>query len=76
MQAYVVLCNFNISLILVDRVFREKKEAEKYLTKMNGNPKKALKRCKELLTLRMGEDMIPFLDEKTVQFEIAEAELQ
>jgi len=60
---YVVLCTYNLNLSLVDCVFRNKEEAEKYAAAMMENKEEAAARCKELIALRDNKEQVKFLSE-------------
>lgn len=76
MQAYVVICNYNVSLSLVDCVFQKKADAKAYVAGMNGDREKAVARCKVLIALRDSDGMSSFLDGDTVSFDVVTAELK
>lgn len=76
MQAYVVICNYNVSLSLVDCVFQKKADANAYAAGLNGDREKAVARCKVLIALRDSDGMANFLDGDTVIFEVVSAELR
>ena len=76
MNIYIVNCTFNISQTLIDCAFRKKSDAEAYINELNGDKAKAIARCKELIALREGEDMVPYLvEEYAVEFGIVISEL-
>ncbi len=76
MQAYVVICNYNVSLSLVDCVFQKKADAKAYAAALNGDKEKAVARCKVLIALHDSDGMASFLDGDTVSFEVVTAELK
>ena len=76
MNIYIVNCTFNISQTLIDCAFRKKSDAEAYINALNNDKAKAIARCKELIALREGEDMVPYLvEEYAVRFVIVTVEL-
>ena len=76
MNIYIVNCTFNISQTLIDCAFRKKSDAEAYINELNGDKAKAIARCKELIAMREGEDMVPYLvEEYAVEFGIVISEL-
>ena len=76
MNIYIVNCTFNISQSLIDCAFRKKSDAEAYINALNNDKAKAIARCKELIAMREGEDMVPYLvEEYAVEFGIVISEL-
>ena len=76
MIIYIVNCTFNISQTLIDCAFRKKSDAEAYINALNNDKAKAIARCKELIAMREGEDMVPYLvEESAVGFGIVAVEL-
>ena len=76
MNIYIVNCTFNISQTLIDCAFRKKSDAEAYINELNSDKAKAIARCKELIAMREGEDMVPYLvEEYAVGFGIVAVEL-
>ena len=76
MNIYIVNCTFNISQTLIDCAFRKKSDAEAYINALNNDKAKAIARCKELIAMREGEDMVPYLvEEYAVRFVIVTVEL-
>lgn len=76
MKIYIVNCTFNVSQTLIDCAFRKESDAEAYINELNGDKAKAIARCKELIAMREGEDMVPYLvEEYAVEFGIVISEL-
>ena len=76
MKIYIVNCTFNISQTLIDCAFRKEADAEAYINALNEDKAKAIARCKELIAMREGEDMVPYLvEEYAVGFGIVAVEL-
>ncbi len=77
MKVFAVTCSYNVSQTLVDCVFKSRAEAVTYAAGLNADKAKAVARCKDLISLRVSEAMVKFLDEDAmVQFEVIEAELK
>ena len=77
MKIFVVNCEYNCGQTLLDCAFRNEADAKAYADALQGDRAKAIARCKELITLRDGEDMVKFLDEKSgITFTVAGAELK
>ena len=76
MKIYIVNCTFNISQTLIDCAFRKEADAEAYINALIEDKAKAIARCKELIAMREGEDMVPYLvEEYAVEFGIVISEL-
>ena len=76
MYIYIVNCTFNVSQILIDCAFQKAADAEAYINALNSDKAKAIARCKELIAMREGEDMVPYLvEEYAVEFGIVAVEL-
>ena len=76
MKIYIVNCTFNVSQTLIDCAFRKEADAEAYIDELNSDKAKAIARCKELIAMREGEDMVPYLvEEYAVEFGIVAVEL-
>ena len=76
MKIYIVNCTFNVSQTLIDCAFRKEADAEAYINALNSDKAKAIARCKELIAMREGEDMVPYLvEEYAVEFGIVISEL-
>ena len=76
MEIYIVNCEFNLTQTLIDCAFQKAADAEAYITELNSDKAKAIARCKELIALREGEDMVPYLvEEYAVEFGIVISEL-
>ena len=81
MEIYIVNCEFNLTQTLIDcafqkAAFRKKSDAEAYINALNNDKAKAIARCKELIAMREGEDMVPYLvEEYAVGFGIVAVEL-
>ena len=77
MKIYIVNCTFNLTQTLIDCAFQKAADAEAYITELNSDKAKAIARCKELIALREGEDMVPYLvEESAVGFGIVAVELK
>ena len=77
MKIFVVNCEYNCGQTLLDCAFRNEADAKAYADALQGDRAKAIARCKELITLRDGEDMVKFLDEKSgITFTVAGVELK
>ena len=77
MKILVVNCEYNCGQTLLDCAFRNEADAKAYADALQGDRAKAIARCKELITLRDGEDMVKFLDEKSgITFTVAGVELK
>ena len=77
MKIYIVYCEFNLTQTLIDCAFQKAADAEAYITELNSDKAKAIARCKELIALREGEDMVPYLvEESAVGFGIVAVELK
>ena len=76
MKIYIVNCEFNLTQTLIDCAFQKAADAEAYINELNGDKAKAIARCKELIAMREGEDMVPYLvEEYAVEFGIVISEL-
>lgn len=76
MKIYIVYCEFNLTQTLIDRAFQKAADAEAYIKELNSDKAKAIARCKELIAMREGEDMVPYLvQEYAVEFGIVISEL-
>ena len=76
MNIYIVNCAFNISQTLIDCAFQKAADAEAYINALNNDKAKAIARCKELIAMREGKDMVPYLvEEYAVEFGIVISEL-
>ena len=76
MEIYIVNCEFNLTQTLIDCAFQKAADAEAYINELNGDKAKAIARCKELIAMREGEDMVPYLvEEYAVEFGIVISEL-
>ena len=77
MKVFVVNCNFNVSRTLLDCAFKKKADAEAYADALNRDKAKAIARCKELITLWEGENMVKFLvEENIITFEVLAVEMK
>ena len=76
MMIFVVNCEYNIGETLIDCAFQNVDDAEAYINELSSDKAKAIARCKELIALRAGEDMVPYLvEEYAVKFVIVADEL-
>ena len=76
MEIYIVNCEFNLTQTLIDCAFQKATDAEAYINEPNSDKAKAIARCKELIAMREGEDMVPYLvEEYAVGFGIVAVEL-
>ena len=76
MKIYIVNCTFNLTQTVIDCAFQKAADAEAYIDELNSDKAKAIARCKELIALREGEDMVPYLvEEYAVRFVIVTVEL-
>lgn len=76
MKIYIVNCEFNLTQTLIDCAFQKAADAEAYINALNSDKAKAIARCKELIAMREGEDMVPYLvEEYAVEFGIVISEL-
>ena len=76
MIIFVVNCEYNITQTLIDCAFQKAADAEVYINELNSDKAKAITRCKELIALREGEDLVPYLvEEYAVKFGIVAVEL-
>ena len=76
MKIYIVNCEFNLTQTLIDCAFQKATDAEAYINELNSDKAKAIARCKELIAMREGEDMVPYLvEEYAVEFGIVISEL-
>ena len=76
MMIFVVNCEYNIGETLIDCAFQKVADAEAYINELNSDKAKAIARCKELIALREGEAMVPYLvEESAVGFGIVISEL-
>ena len=76
MEIYIVKCEFNLTQTLSDCAFQKAADAEAYINELNSDKAKAIARCKELIAMREGEDMVPYLvEEYAVGFGIVAVEL-
>ena len=66
MKIYIVNCTFNLTQTVIDCAFQKAADAEAYIDELNSDKAKAIARCKELIALREGEDMVPYLVELLV----------
>ena len=77
MEIFVVNCEFNSGRTLLDCAFKNEADAKAYADALQDDKAKAIARCKELITLREGEEMVKFLDEKSgITFTVAGVELK
>ena len=77
MKIFVVNCEYNCGQTLLDCAFRNEADAKAYADALHDDKAKAIARCKELITLREGESMVKFLDEKSdITFTVAGVELK
>ena len=77
MKVYIINCTFNVSQSIIDCAFQNAADAEAYAEELNGDKKKAVAKCKDLIALRDSEKMVKFLDEEgIIAFEIIAAELK
>ena len=76
MKVFIVNCNYNTSGTLIDCAFKNEADAKAYADALNNDKAKAIARCKELIVLREGESMVKFLDEKSIEFAVLDAELK
>ena len=77
MEIYIVNCEFNLTQTLIDCAFQKAADAEAYINELNGDKAKAIARCKELIAMREGEDMVPYLvEEYAVGYVIVAVELK
>ena len=77
MKIYIVNCTFNLTQTVIDCAFQKAADAEAYIDELNSDKAKAIARCKELIALREGEDMVPYLvDEYAIRFGIVTVELK
>ena len=76
MKIYIVNCEYNLTQTLIDCAFQKAADAEAYIDELNSDKAKAIARCKELIALREGEDMVPYLvEEHAVGYGIVAVEL-
>ena len=76
MKIYIVNCTFNLTQTVIDCAFQKADGDEAYIDELNSDKAKAIARCKELIALREGEDMVPYLvEEYAVEFGIVISEL-
>ena len=76
MKIYIVNCEFNLTQTLIDCAFQKAADAKAYIKELNSDKAKAIARCKELIAMREGEDMVPYLvEEYAVEFGIVISEL-
>ena len=76
MKIYIVNCEFNLTQTLIDCAFQKAADADAYINALNEDKAKAIARCKELIAMREGEDMVPYLvEEYAVEFGIVISEL-
>ena len=77
MKIYIVNCTFNLTQTVIDCAFLKAADADAYINELNGDKAKAIARCKELIAMREGEDMVPYLvEESAVGFGIVAVELK
>ena len=76
MKVFIVNCNYNTSRTLIDCAFKNEADATAYADALNNDKSKAIARSKELIILREGEAMVKFLDEKSIEFAVLDAELK
>ena len=77
MKIFVVNCEYNCGQTLPDCAFRNEADAKAYADALQDDKAKAIARCRELITLRDGEEMVKFLDEKSgITFTVAGVELK
>ncbi len=77
MEIFVVNCEFNSGRTLLDCAFKNEADAKAYADALHDDKAKAIARCKELITLREGESMVKYLDEKSgITFVITAVELK
>ncbi len=77
MKVFVVNCEFNSGQTVLDCAFKNEADAKAYADALQGDKARAVARCKELITLRDGEEMVKFLDEKSgITFTVAGVELK
>lgn len=77
MEIFVVNCEFNSGRTLLDCAFKSEADAKAYADALQDDKAKAIARCKELITLREGESMVKFLDEKSgITFAVTAVELK
>ena len=77
MEIFVVNCGFNVSRVLTDCAFKDQAAAKAYADALNGDKASAAARCRELIALREGKDMVKFLaGEEGIAFEITAVELK
>ena len=77
MKVFIVNCNYNTSGTLIDCAFKNEADAKAYADALNNDKAKAIARCKEVITLREGEEMVKFLvEERSITFEVLTAELK
>ena len=77
MEIFVVNCEYNCGQTLLDCAFKNEADAKAYADALQGDRAGAIARCKELITLRDGEDMVKFLDEKSgITFTVTAVELK
>ncbi len=77
MNVIVVTCAFNVSQMLIDCAFKSEAEAKAYAETLNGDKVKAVVRCKELIVLREGEEMVRFFyEEGMITFDVLAVELK
>ena len=77
MKVFIVNCNFNTSRTLIDCAFKNEADAKAYADALNSDKAKAIARCKELIALRDGEEMVKFLDEESsITFDVLAVELK
>ena len=77
MEIFFVFCEFNSGRTLLDCAFKNEADAKAYADALHDDKAKAIARCKELITLREGESMVKFLDEKSgITFTVAGVELK
>ena len=77
MKIFVVNCEYNCGQTLLDCAFRNEADAKAYADALQDDRAKAIARCRELITLREGEEMVKFLDEKSgITFAVTAVELK
>ena len=77
MKIFVVNCEFNCGQTVLDCAFKNEADAKAYADALQDDKAKAIARCRELITLREGESMVKYLDEKSgITFVITAVELK
>lgn len=76
MKAYVVICNYNLVLTLVDSVYQDEEAAKAHVAELNGDREKAISRCKELIAKQQGAEMVEYLSKEGIEYLVHTAEMK